>query len=152
MYLICSLSIIFFSKTRLPVKPAMTNRELRPEMTREKGNYSSKTQTIINSHNRTQNEMLDQVGHDEVWIGNEDTSFILILTPILLPYLHQLFKQGHSVSFHLAGIEEFLVMPEPVAVLEAFFGIVAGRIPVMGFDEVLHFLIFRYPHFFMCHP
>ena len=86
--------------------------------------------------------MPDQVGHDEVWIGNEDTSFILILTPILFPYLHQLFKQGHSVFFHLAGVEEFFVVLKPVAVLETFFGVVAGRIAVMGFDEGLHLLVF----------
>ena len=68
--------------------------------------------------------------------------FILILTPVLLPHLQQVFKQDHSVFFHLAGIEEFLVMLEPVAVVEAFFGVVAGRIAVIGFDEGLHFLVF----------
>ena len=86
--------------------------------------------------------MPDQVGHDEVRIGNDDTSLILILTPVLLPHLQQLFKQRHPVFFHLAGIEEFLVMLEPVAVLETFIGVVAGRIAVMGFDEGLHFLVF----------
>ena len=111
-------------------------------MTRKKENNSSKTQTIINSHNRTQNEMPDPVGHDEVRIGNEDTSFILILTPVLLPHLQQLFKQGHSVFFHPSCINEFLVMLEPVGVLETFFGVVAGRIAVIGFDEGLHFLVF----------
>ncbi len=30
-------------------------------------------------------------------------------------------------------------MLEPVAVLEAFFGVVAGRIAVIGFDEGRHF-------------
>lgn len=68
--------------------------------------------------------------------------FILILTPVLLHYLKQFFKQGDSVFFHLAGVEEFLVMLEPVAVLETFFGVVTGRIAVIGFDEGLHFLIF----------
>ncbi len=67
---------------------------------------------------------------------------ILILTPILLPHLQQILEQGHSVFFHLAGVEEFLVMLEPVAVLETFFGVVAGRIPMIGLDEGLHFLIF----------
>ena len=86
--------------------------------------------------------MPDQVGHDEVRIGNEDTSFILILTPVLLPNLQQVFKQGHPVFFHLAGIEEFFVMLEPVEVFETFFGVVAGRIAMMGFDEGLHFLVF----------
>ena len=33
-------------------------------------------------------------------------------------------------------------MLEPVAIFEAFFGVVAGRIAVMGFYEGLHFLIF----------
>lgn len=33
-------------------------------------------------------------------------------------------------------------MLEPVAVLETFFGVVAGRIPMIGFDEGLHFLVF----------
>ena len=55
---------------------------------------------------------------------------------------NKVLKQGHSVLFHLPGIEEFLVVLEPVAVLETFFGVVAGRIAVMGFDEGLHFLVF----------
>lgn len=33
-------------------------------------------------------------------------------------------------------------MLEPVAVLETFFGVVAGRIPMVGFDEVPHFMVF----------
>ena len=33
-------------------------------------------------------------------------------------------------------------MLEPVAVLETIFGVVAGRIAVIGFDEGLHFLVF----------
>ena len=33
-------------------------------------------------------------------------------------------------------------MLKPVAVLETFFGVVAGRIAVIGFDEGLHFLVF----------
>lgn len=33
-------------------------------------------------------------------------------------------------------------MLEPVEVLETFFGVVAGRIAVIGFDEVPHFLVF----------
>ena len=33
-------------------------------------------------------------------------------------------------------------MFEPVAVLETFFGIVAGRIAVIGLDEGLLFLVF----------
>ena len=79
--------------------------------------------------------MPDQVGHDEVRTGNDDTSFILILTPELLPHLQQVFEQGHPVFFHLSGIEEFLVVLEPAAVLETFFGVVAGRIAVIGFQE-----------------
>ena len=67
--------------------------------------------------------------------------FILINSPILLPHLQQVFEHGHSVFFHLAGIEEFLVMLEPVAVLETFLGVVAGRIPMIGLNEVLHFLV-----------
>ena len=67
---------------------------------------------------------------------------ILILTPILLPHLQQLFKQPHPVFFHLSSVEEFFVMLEPVAVLETFFGVVAGRIAVMGFNEGLHSLVF----------
>ena len=67
---------------------------------------------------------------------------ILILTPIPLPHLQQLLKQRHPVFFCLAGVEEFLVMLEPVAVLETFFGVVAGRIAVMSFVEVLHVLVF----------
>ena len=67
---------------------------------------------------------------------------ILVNSPILFPHLQQLLKQGHSVFFHLSGIEEFLVMLKPVAVLETFFGVVAGRIAVIGFDEGLHFLVF----------
>ena len=35
-------------------------------------------------------------------------------------------------------------MLEPVAVFETFFGVVAGRIAVIGFDEGLHFLVFLY--------
>ena len=62
--------------------------------------------------------------------------------PVLLPYLQQVFEQCQPVFFHLAGIEEFLVMLEPVAVLETFFGVVAGRIPMIGLDEGLHFLVF----------
>ena len=42
-------------------------------------------------------------------------------------------------------------MLEPVAVLEAFFGVVAGRIAVMGFDEGLHFLVFLKPEFVLGH-
>ena len=61
---------------------------------------------------------------------------------IPLPHLQQVFEQGHSVFFHLAGVEEFLVMLEPVAVLETFFGVVTGRIPMIGLDEGLHFLVF----------
>ena len=68
--------------------------------------------------------------------------FVLIHPPVLLPHLQLVFKQGYPLFFHLAGIEEFLVMLEPVAVLETFFGVVAGRIAVMGFDEGLHFLVF----------
>lgn len=86
--------------------------------------------------------MPDQVGYDEVRTGNDDTSFILILTPELLPHLKQVFEQRHPVFFHLSGVEEFFVMLEPVAVLETFFGVVAGRIAVIGFDEGLHFLVF----------
>jgi len=67
---------------------------------------------------------------------------VLIHSLVLLPQLQQVFEQGHSVLFHLAGVEEFLVMLEPVAVLETYFGVVAGRIAVMGFDEGLHFLVF----------
>ena len=67
---------------------------------------------------------------------------ILILTPALLPHLQQVFKQGLPIFFHLAGIKEFLVMLEPVAVLETFFWVVAGRIAVIGFDKVLHLLVF----------
>ena len=100
-------------------------------MTRKKEINSSKTQTTINSHNRAQNEMPDQVGHDEERTGNEGTSFILILTPVLLPHLQQVLEQRHPIFFHLSGIEEFLVMLEPVAVLETFFGVVAGRIAVL---------------------
>lgn len=33
-------------------------------------------------------------------------------------------------------------MLEPVVVLETFFGVVAGRIPMIGFDEGLHSLVF----------
>jgi len=33
-------------------------------------------------------------------------------------------------------------MLEPVAVLETFFGVVSGRIAVIGFDEGLHSLVF----------
>ena len=58
------------------------------------------------------------------------------------PHLHQLLKQSHPIFFHLSGIEEFLVMLEPVAVLETFFGVVAGRIAVIGFYESLYFLVF----------
>ena len=32
-------------------------------------------------------------------------------------------------------------MLEPVAVLETFFGVVAGGVAVMGFDEGVHFLV-----------
>ena len=67
---------------------------------------------------------------------------ILILTPVLLPHLQQVFEQGHPIFFHLSGVEEFFVMLEPVAVLETFFGVVAGRIAMIGFDESLHFLAF----------
>lgn len=67
---------------------------------------------------------------------------ILILTPILLPQLQQLLKQDHPVFFHLAGVEEFFVVLEPVAVLEALFGVVAGGVAVVGFDEGFHFLVF----------
>ena len=67
---------------------------------------------------------------------------ILILTPVLLPHLQQLFKQSHSVFFQLPRIEEFFVVLEPVAVLETFFGVVAGRIAVVGFDEGPYFLVF----------
>lgn len=35
-------------------------------------------------------------------------------------HLKQLLKLGHSVFFHFAGIEEFLVILEPVAILETF--------------------------------
>ena len=75
-------------------------------------------------------------------IGNEDTSFIRILTPVLLPHLQQVFKQGHPVFFHRGGIEEFFVMLNPATVLETFFGVVAGRVAVIGFDEGLHFMVF----------
>ena len=68
--------------------------------------------------------------------------FILILTPVLLPHLKQVFEQRHSVFFHLASIQEFLVVFDPVAVFETFFGVVAGRIAVMGFDKGFHVLIF----------
>ena len=68
--------------------------------------------------------------------------FILILTPELLPHLQQPLKQGHPIFFHLAGVEEFFVMFEPVAVLETFFRVVAGRIAVIGLDEGFHFLVF----------
>ena len=56
---------------------------------------------------------------------------VLIHPPVLLPYLHQLLKQGRPVSFHLTSIQQLLVMPEPVAVLETFFGAVAGGIAVI---------------------
>ena len=42
-------------------------------------------------------------------------------------------------------------MLEPVAVLEAFFGVVAGGIAVVGFDEGLHFLVFLSPEFVLGH-
>ena len=67
---------------------------------------------------------------------------ILILTPILLPHLQQLVKQDQSVFFHFTRIQQLLVVLEPVAVLKAFFGVVAGRVAVMGFDEDFHFLVF----------
>ena len=79
--------------------------------------------------------MPDQVGHDEGLL-------ILILTPELLPHLQQVFKQGHPVFFHRGGIEEFFVMLNPATVLETFFGVVAGRVAVIGFDEGLHFMVF----------
>ena len=50
---------------------------------------------------------------------------VLIHPPVLLPHLQQLFKQGHSVFFHLTCIQQRLVMLEPVAVLETFFEVVA---------------------------
>ena len=96
---------------------------------------------IINSRNQAKGEIPDQVGHDEV--GQAMTGlFILIHPPILLPQIQQLVKQGHPIFFHLASIQEFLIMLEPVAVLKAFFEVVAGGIAVMGFDEGLHFLVF----------
>lgn len=67
---------------------------------------------------------------------------ILINSPVFLPLFQQLIKQGDSVFFHLAGVEEFFVMLEPVAVLETFCGVVAGRVAVICFDEGLHFLVF----------
>ena len=70
------------------------------------------------------------------------TSLILIHPPVFLLHLHQLLKQTHPVFFHLSGVQEFFVMLEPVAVLETFFGVVAGRIAVIGFDEGLYFLVF----------
>ena len=91
-------------KTRLPVKPAMTNRELGPAMTKKRNKLFKNTDNYQFAQSR-QGEMPDQVGHDEERIGNDDTSFILILTPALLPHLQQVFKQGHSVFFHLSGIE-----------------------------------------------
>ena len=60
---------------------------------------------------------------------------------ILFYYHEQLFKQGHPVFFHLSGVKEFLVMLEPVAVFETFFGVMAGRIAVIGFLEELHLFI-----------
>lgn len=65
----------------------------------------------------------------------------MILTPVLFPQLQQVFEHGHSVFFHLTSVEEFFVVLEPVAVLETFFGVVAGRIPMIGFDESLFFLV-----------
>jgi len=56
---------------------------------------------------------------------------ILIHPPILLPHLQQVFEQDPSVFFHLSSIEEFLVLLEPVSVLETFFGVVAGGIAVI---------------------
>ena len=66
----------------------------------------------------------------------------MINSPIFLPHLQQLLKQGESVFFHLFGVKEFLVMLNPVAVLEAFFGVVAGGIAMIGFYEGLHLLVF----------
>lgn len=40
---------------------------------------------------------------------------------------------------------------KPVAVLEALFGVVAGGIAVVGFDEGLHFLVFLSPEFVLGH-
>ncbi len=57
--------------------------------------------------------------------------FILILTPVLLPHIQNLLKQSDSIFFHLSGVEEYFVMLEPVAVLEAFFEAVAGGIAVI---------------------
>ena len=76
---------------------------------------------------------------------------ILIHPPIPLPHLQQVLEQPHPVFFHLAGIEEFFVMLEPVEVLETFFGVVAGRIAVIGFDEGLHFLVFLKPQLVLSH-
>ena len=42
-------------------------------------------------------------------------------------------------------------MLEPVAVLETFFGVVAGRVAVIGFDEGLHFLVFLKPQLVLRH-
>ena len=77
--------------------------------------------------------------------------FVLIHPPVLLPHLQQLFKQRHPVFFHLSGIQQFFVMLEPVTVHEAFFGVVAGGVAVMGFDEGLHFLVFLQPEFVLRH-
>ena len=45
----------------------------------------------------------------------------------------------------------FLVMLKPVAVLETFFGVVVGRIAVIGFDEARHFLVFLWPQLVLRH-
>ncbi len=63
---------------------------------------------------------------------------------ILFPSLQQVFKQRHSVFFHLADVEDFLVVLEPVAELETNFGVGAGRSAVISFDEGLHFLVISF--------
>ena len=68
------------------------------------------------------------------------TSLLMLINPpVLLPHLQQVFEQDLSVFFHLSSIEEFLVMLKPVAVLETFFGVVAGWVAVICFDEGRHF-------------
>lgn len=59
------------------------------------------------------------------------------------PHFQQLLKQVNFIFFHLAGIEEFLVILKPITVFPSFFGSVAEKIAAMDFNEIPHFLIFR---------
>lgn len=92
--------------------------------------------------------------------------FVLIHPHVYLPHLHQPLKRP-PLFFHLsritlcvssfslgrvqagltstitrASVEVFLVMLEPVAILETFFGLVARRNKMIGLDEALHFPVF----------